>query len=206
MDSLDTCLDVAFPSSCRPSNHYKCFSEDVVMFVSCFATSQVGRSVIFYLGSWTAPQYSVEIGFWIVSTMSGGMSLVTAYVFFGWCRNILHPVWLQFYNSTRSWTRYLWSHFFVALVVVHVMAADSLAQPRRWTDAEKQLDLTATVALLHETVNLTNLIFQGPTAPDEESWVTQATAQLRRTICALKQLFRTRCDNVDLTYSEASLR
>ena len=83
------------------------------------------------------------------------------------------------------------------------MEPESLAQPRRWSDAEKQLDLTATVSLLHETVNLTNLIVQGPTAPDEESWLTQAATQWRRTICALKKLFRTRCDNVDLTYSEA---
>ena len=61
------------------------------------------------------------------------------------------------------------------------------------SDSEHQLDFTDTANFLHQIASLTNTMLKGPPTLDEDIWSTQAMTCWNRSMHALREVFRTRC-------------
>ena len=63
------------------------------------------------------------------------------------------------------------------------------------SDSEHQLDFTVTTNFLHHIATLTNTMVRGPPTLDEDIWSTQAMTCWNRSMHALREVFRTRCQH-----------
>ena len=75
------------------------------------------------------------------------------------------------------------------------MTDETELQDQLHCDPEHQLDFTETANFLHQIAALTKTMLKGPTTPDEDIWSTQAMTHWNRSMHALRELFRTRCEH-----------